>query len=85
MKPKVLITTVPFAAANRLPIEQLEAAGIDYQINPLGHRLTEDELADMVGDYDLLIAGTEPITDRVLRAFARISSKWTGNCITAIQ
>lgn len=64
--PKALITTVPFGDKNRLPLELLEGAGVDYQINPLGRRLKESELADMVGDIDVLIAGTEPITDLVL-------------------
>lgn len=64
--PKALITTVPFGDKNRLPIEQLEAAGIDYLINPTGRKLKEDELAEMVTDFDVLIAGTEPITDKVM-------------------
>jgi D-3-phosphoglycerate dehydrogenase / 2-oxoglutarate reductase len=63
-----LITTVPFGAHNRLPLELLSSAGIDYVINPIGRRLKEEELADMVGDVEVLIAGTEPITERV---FAR--------------
>jgi D-3-phosphoglycerate dehydrogenase len=62
----VLITTVPFAERNRLPLEQLQSAGIEYVINPLGRRLKEEELADMVGDFDALIAGTEPITGKVM-------------------
>lgn len=66
-KPKALITTVPFADKSKLPLELLEAAGIDYLINPLGRKLKEDELAEMVSDYDLLIAGTEPITEKVLK------------------
>lgn len=64
--PKALITTVPFGDKDRLPIEQLEAAGIDYMINPIGRKLKEDELAEMVADFDVLIAGTEPITDKVM-------------------
>ncbi len=64
--PKALITTVPFADRNRLPLELLEAAGIEYLINPLGRRLKEEELAEMVGDFDVVIAGTEPITRRVM-------------------
>jgi D-3-phosphoglycerate dehydrogenase / 2-oxoglutarate reductase len=64
--PKALITTVPFAERNRLPLELLESAGIEYRINPLGRRLTEQDLADMVSDCDVLIAGTEPITDAVM-------------------
>jgi D-3-phosphoglycerate dehydrogenase len=63
---KVLITTVPFGDKNRLPIELLESAGIEYLINPVGRKLKEDELAEMVTDFDALIAGTEPITDKVM-------------------
>ncbi len=64
--PKVLITTVPFGDKNRLPIEQLESAGINYLINPIGRKLKEDELANMVADFDVLIAGTESITEKVM-------------------
>jgi D-3-phosphoglycerate dehydrogenase len=64
--PKALITTVPFCDKDRLPIDQLEAAGIEYLINPIGRKLTEDELAEMVKDFDVLIAGTEPISDKVM-------------------
>lgn len=70
--PKALITTVPFGDKNRLPIEQLEAAGVEYVINPLGRKLKEDELAEMVTDFDALIAGTEPITDRVMSCASRL-------------
>ena len=63
---KVLITTVPFGDKNRLPIEQLEAAGIECLINPLGRKLKEEELVEMVADFDVLIAGTEDITDAVM-------------------
>lgn len=63
---KVLITTVPFADKNRRPIELLDAVGIEYLINPIGRKLKEDELAEMVSDFDVLIAGTEPITDKVM-------------------
>ncbi len=64
--PKVLITTVPFAERNRLPIEMLESNGIEYLVNPLGRKLKESELATMAADFDVLIAGTEPITDAVM-------------------
>ncbi|XDZ70404.1 phosphoglycerate dehydrogenase [Alphaproteobacteria bacterium LSUCC0744] len=64
--PKVLITTVPFADKNPLPLQVLENAGIDYLINPIGRKLKEDELAEMVSGFDVLIAGTEPITEKVI-------------------
>ena len=70
--PRVLITTVPFADRNRLPLEQLEAAGLEYVINPIGRKLKENELADMVGDFDVLVAGTEPITDLVMSRAPRL-------------
>lgn len=64
--PKALITTVPFADTNRLPLELLESAGVDYTINPLGRRLKEGELGEMIVDAEVLIAGTEPVTDLVM-------------------
>jgi D-3-phosphoglycerate dehydrogenase / 2-oxoglutarate reductase len=63
---KVLITTVPFADKNRIPLEMLEEAGIEYLINPIGRKLNEKELASMVSDFDVIIAGTEQITDDVM-------------------
>jgi D-3-phosphoglycerate dehydrogenase len=69
---KALITTIPFADRNRLPLELLETANIDYVINPLGRRLKEDELADLIGDFDVLIAGTEPITANVMKRAAKL-------------
>lgn len=70
--PKALITTVPYGDKNRLPLELLEAAGIEYLINPIGRKLKEDELAEMVADFDVLIAGTEPITDKVMSRASKL-------------
>ena len=63
---RVLITTIPFGEVDRRPLDLLESAGIDYVINPIGRRLRTEELADMIGDIDVLIAGTEPITAAVM-------------------
>jgi D-3-phosphoglycerate dehydrogenase / 2-oxoglutarate reductase len=70
--PKVLITTVPFADKTRRPIELLERAGIEYLINPIGRKLKEEELAMMISDFDVLIAGTEPITKKVMSAASNL-------------
>ena len=64
---RVLITTVPFGERNKFPLELLDGVGAEYVINPIGRKLSEDELAEMIADFDVLIAGTEPITDKVLR------------------
>jgi D-3-phosphoglycerate dehydrogenase / 2-oxoglutarate reductase len=63
---KVLITTIPFADKDRLPLELLENANIDYLINPLNKKLTEDELTEIITDFDVIIAGTEMITAKVM-------------------
>ena len=70
--PKVLITTVPFGDKNRLPIDLLDASGVEYSINTLGRKLKEEELAEMVTDYDVLIAGTEDITDVVMAKASKL-------------
>lgn len=69
---KTLITTVPFAEKNRLPLELLEAAEIEYLINPIGRKLKEDELVEMVSDFDVLIAGTEQITEKVMNRASKL-------------
>jgi D-3-phosphoglycerate dehydrogenase len=64
--PQILITTVPFADRNGFPLEMLEANGVDYRMNPLNRKLTEDELIGMAADVRVIIAGTEPITAKVM-------------------
>jgi D-3-phosphoglycerate dehydrogenase / 2-oxoglutarate reductase len=63
---KALITTVPFGDKNRLPLEMLESAGVEYLINPHNTKLTEDQLVELIGDIDVVIAGTEKITEKVM-------------------
>jgi len=70
--PKVLITTVPFAEHDRRPLELLAAAGAEVVINPLGRKLKAPELAELAADVDILIAGTEPITEEVMRRASRL-------------
>jgi len=63
---KVLITTVPFGDANDLPLRLLKKNNIDYLINPLNKKLTEAELIEIVEDFDVIIAGTEEISKKVM-------------------
>ncbi len=65
---KVLITTVPFGERDKAPIDLLNNAGLDFSINPLGRKLSENDLLEMLPGFDILIAGTEPITSAVLKA-----------------
>ena len=64
--PKVLITTIPFGDKDPLPLKLLENSGIEYLINPFNKKITEDQLTEIITDFDVIIAGTEPITEKVL-------------------
>ena len=64
--PRALITTIPFGERDATPLHLLQAAAIDYTINPLGRKVTEMELAELIPDFDILIAGTEPVTEYVM-------------------
>lgn len=67
---KILITTVPFGEFDATPLNLLNAAEgeVQFVVNPIGRKLKEHELAELAPDYDILIAGTEPITRRVMEA-----------------
>ena len=69
---KALITTIPFGEKNKLPLEQLKLAGIETTLNPLGRKLQGEELADLISGFDILIAGTETISRRVLEGADRL-------------
>jgi len=63
---KVLITTVPFAQKDQRPLDMLKKVGAEIINNPLGRKLRESDLLEIIPGVDILIAGTEPITETVL-------------------
>ena len=44
----------------------LDDAGISFLVNPIGRKLKEAELVEMAKPFEVLIAGTEPITAAVM-------------------
>ena len=62
---KILITTVPFGE-NSNSLKMLEKSGHEFMVNPLNRKLKEAELFDLVGDFDVIIAGTETISRRIM-------------------
>jgi D-3-phosphoglycerate dehydrogenase / 2-oxoglutarate reductase len=70
--PRVFVSTAPFAEGNEFPLEMLRANGIDFNVNTLKRKLTEIELMEMAGDAEAIIAGTEPITRRVMEKCTRL-------------
>ena len=65
---KVLVSTAPFGLHNPEPIQILQNTGLEVDFNQFNRRLTESELTDLIPQVEILIAGTEPITDTVLQA-----------------
>jgi len=64
---KVLITTSSFSLGNFSQAKSLQDAGISLEMNPHGRRLSEEEVAELVAtDVIAILAGLEPLTDRVL-------------------
>ncbi len=65
---QVLINTIPFGEIDRYPLDLLEKNNISYLINPLKKKLNESELVNLVGDCEVIIAGTEKISEKVILA-----------------
>jgi D-3-phosphoglycerate dehydrogenase len=66
-KYNVFVSTVPFGEIDSYPVDILKKEpNCEFVINPLGRKLNEDELAEIIKDYDILIAGTEPVTAKVM-------------------
>ncbi len=64
--PKIFISTSPFGEVDPEPIRLLKESGFEFKANPLERKLTPEEVGEMAGDCDGLIAGTEDI-DLVLK------------------
>lgn len=70
MNKKIFISTTTFAKYSNEPLKLLENARINYDLNPYSRKLNEYEIKKILkeGDYHGLIAGTEPLTKKVLRS-----------------
>lgn len=70
---KILITTIPFGEIDLTPLKLLDQTpNIEYVINPIGRKLKESELIELVKDFDIIIAGTEPITRKVMESGTKL-------------
>jgi D-3-phosphoglycerate dehydrogenase len=72
MAKAVLITTSPFGEGDPAALNLLKQNNIRYTLNPFGRRLREIEIADLIEPYEVVIAGTEPITEAVLQRAPRL-------------
>lgn len=68
---KIVISTSSFDLDGNPALQCLRTQGIDLISNPYGRKLTEDEILALLGnDTVALLAGVEPLTERVLTAAA---------------
>lgn len=65
-KMKIAITTSSFARFSTEPLELLERAGISFTLNPHGRKITEDEAISLLNGCIGVVAGTEPLSARVI-------------------
>lgn len=76
----IFISTSTFGEYSSEPLELLKRQGIAFQLNPLGRTLSEEEAVDFLRDKDGVIAGTEPLTRKVvenspsLRVISRVGT-----------
>lgn len=64
----MLVTVAPFGETDPAPIRLLQDNGIAVTLNDKGRRLSEEEVLERIAPYEVLLAGTEPLTPRVLDA-----------------
>ncbi len=69
MMHKILITTSSFAKNDPKLVHNIREEGFDVIFNPYGHKLTEEEVSDLIDQHQPfgMIAGVEPLTGRVLK------------------
>ena len=62
----VYVSTIPFADPNSLPLEMLQAQGLEVRLNSRGRKIKKNELIADLGDSECFIAGTEVIDREVI-------------------
>lgn len=69
---KIAIATSSFAQYSDEPLRLLEAGGIAYARNAAGRALAEDEAIELLQGCVGVVAGTEPLTRRVMDALPEL-------------
>jgi D-3-phosphoglycerate dehydrogenase len=64
---KVFVSTHPFSSTSHLPRKLIEDNNLELSVNEHGRKITSKELAQDIQDAEILIAGTEKITEEVLK------------------
>lgn len=65
---RVLISTSSFGVYSNQPIDALKRKGLKVELNSTGRKMTESEIKEALIGVDYLIAGTESLTEDVLKS-----------------
>ena len=67
---KAFISTTTFAEYSQRPLDLLKERKVDFDLNSKNRKLSEKEIKDILssGSYSGIIAGTEPLTKKVLES-----------------
>jgi len=64
---KLFVSTHPFSSTSAIPMQMIKDNNIKLSVNEHGRKNSSEELAQDIKDAEVLIAGTEKITDEVLQ------------------
>lgn len=71
---KILISTSSFAEYDKSPLRLLESNRFEVVLNPYKRKLKPEEVVALAKDCVGIIAGTEPLTEEVLRQLPRLKA-----------
>ena len=91
-RPVAQVSSYPYGLSSRDPLDVLERAGFEVRLSPHRRKHTPQETAALLGDVDVLLAGTEPLPAEViaaglprLRHVARVGVGLDGLDVSACQ
>ena len=64
---KLFVSTHPFSSTSTFPMKLIQANGLELSVNEHGRKNTSEELAQDIKDAEVLVAGTEKITEEVFK------------------
>ena len=64
---KIFVSTHPFSSTSAMPMQLVKENKIELSVNEHGRKNTSEELAQDIKDAEVLVAGTEKITEEVLK------------------
>ena len=64
---KIFVSTHPFSETSDIPLRLIKENNFELRVNEHGRKITSAELAQDIKDADVLIAGTEKITEEVFK------------------